>query len=157
MKFLIYIIIIVILCNHVFAIVVDSSICEAYKEVEKEFHCGSSGYPINYGYRYCMSFTSDKIRETFDNSGKSFIDCTTKCLIDKILTIAQKSKTCQQVQEKAFHSHVDCYLNCDFCKVCKTQKIPLMKSYDWSDFLSFDATHQVYSIVRKCGIFNCFM
>lgn len=96
------------------------------------------------------------ILDKFTPKGREFVGCSTRCLVKAILNISEFSTSCTQVQEEAFKSHVDCYLNCDFCDVCKTEKLAFLKSYDWTDFLSFAAVQQVYAIVRKCGVFGCF-
>nr|CAI2311584.1 unnamed protein product [Caenorhabditis sp. 36 PRJEB53466] len=133
---------------------IGPQICEQYELVEQKFKCGPRGYPLNYGLRNCLVFTNESIQKQFTPAGRQFVDCSTRCLVSAILNISQFSTSCAQIQKEAFESHVDCYLNCNFCEVCKTEKIALMKSYDWTDFLSFSAAQQVFAIIRKCGVFG---
>lgn len=30
--------------------------CQFYKELEDKKNCGSNGYPVAYGYKYCVKF-----------------------------------------------------------------------------------------------------
>ncbi|CAB3408733.1 unnamed protein product [Caenorhabditis bovis] len=133
------------------------SICQNYLEVERQFNCGEDGYPLNYGYKNCLIFTSNQTRQLFSEEGRTFVECCSKCLITAIRNISKTADNCNQIHEQSFKSHVDCYLSCDFCKVCKTQKMALLHSYDWTDFASVLAVQQIASIVRECGIFNCFL
>ncbi|ULU11386.1 hypothetical protein L3Y34_015088 [Caenorhabditis briggsae] len=134
----------------------EPELCDTYEIVERKFHCGPHGYLLHYGLRNCLVFNNQSILDQFTPKGREFVGCSTGCLVKAILNISEFSTSCLQIQEEAFKSHVDCYLNCNFCDVCKTEKLAFLKSYDWSDFLSFAALQQVYAIVRKCGVFGCF-
>uniref|UniRef100_A0A8R1DTJ6 Uncharacterized protein n=1 Tax=Caenorhabditis japonica TaxID=281687 RepID=A0A8R1DTJ6_CAEJA len=135
---------------------ISPKICEQYELVEQKFKCGAHGYALNYGLRNCLVFTNETTLKKFTPKGQQFVGCSTRCLVSAILNISQFSTSCAQIQEEAFKSHVDCYLNCGFCEVCKTEKLALLKSYEWTDFLSFAAAQQVFAIIRKCGLFTCF-
>ncbi|CAL2030439.1 unnamed protein product [Caenorhabditis brenneri] len=148
----------VILCTLILTIssTADPDICEKYEIIERKFHCGPRGYPLNYGLRNCLNFNNQSTLDRFTPKGREFVGCSTHCLTKAIINISEFSTSCAQIQEEAFKSHVDCYLHCNFCEVCKTEKLAFMKSYDWTDFLSFVALEQVFRIIRKCGPLACF-
>ncbi|EYC23477.1 hypothetical protein Y032_0015g2668 [Ancylostoma ceylanicum] len=131
--------------------------CRAYEQFEDAASCGKKGYLLEYGLRNCMKFNSPEVRAEFTAVGKQFLDCTTSCLIAHLRDLFRKeTPTCSTIHDSAFDSHVTCYLKCDFCKVCKTEKLALLKSYDTSDFLSFKAVSAVFKVMRACGPMSCF-
>ncbi|KAI1728648.1 stanniocalcin family domain-containing protein [Ditylenchus destructor] len=134
--------------------------CFAYKCFEKTAHCGPNGYLLAYGTKYCQRFHEPDVYDRFDEDGKAFINSTASCLINKMEQYIQKHSEklidCNDLTAEAFRSHVDCYLQCDFCHVCKTNKAALFHAYDLTDFFDKLALEQVWSIISKCGIFNCF-
>ncbi|CAI5439245.1 unnamed protein product [Caenorhabditis angaria] len=137
---------------------VDPSICQEYLEVEDQFHCGQLGYPLHYGYKNCMAFTNSTNRDRFDETGKAWIDCTAPCLVDAMKNISKTSSTCSEIQNKAFASHVDCYMSCGFCAMCRANKIALAQTFDLTDFLNLNSIWQVLQISAKCNtIFTCLL
>lgn len=114
-------------------------------------------------------------KQRFDKAGQVFVDCVTACLVKEVTNITHFGKfrfdefkkmwnleerkhpaDCTDLTHRAFESHVDCYLRCDFCKICKTNKEALFKAYDFKDFLSRAAVIQVYRVMKQCGIAVCF-
>ncbi|KAK6725766.1 hypothetical protein RB195_004218 [Necator americanus] len=131
--------------------------CDVYKQLEKEASCGEKGYLVEYGLRNCLKFNSSEIRSQFTAAGRKFLDCTTDCLIAHLQDLFRNNTpSCPTIHDSAFDSHVTCYLKCDFCKVCKTEKFALMRSYDTSDFFSFDALSAVFKVMKACGPLACF-
>ncbi len=55
--------------------------CVAYQCYESQMNCGPDGYLINYGYKYCNRFESDRYRLLFTTEGKDWIICVRECLI----------------------------------------------------------------------------
>ncbi|KHN73451.1 hypothetical protein Tcan_01871 [Toxocara canis] len=69
---------------------------------------------------------------------------------DSALRQNQKA-SCADIKKSAFESHTNCYVKCDFCRVCKSDKWNLIGSYDYSDFFSWTAIKQVLSVLAHCG------
>ncbi|KAL7074478.1 hypothetical protein ACQ4LE_006303 [Meloidogyne hapla] len=137
----------------------DCEGCNAYKCMENVANCGSDGYLIAYGEKNCKNFNEPEIYERFDESGKKFVNCTGKCLINNMNHYIEKKAgniNCELLKEAGFHSHPKCYLDCGFCQICKTNKYALLRGYDFGDFFSKEAIKQVYIVINKCGFFNCF-
>uniref|UniRef100_A0AC34FSY3 Uncharacterized protein n=1 Tax=Panagrolaimus sp. ES5 TaxID=591445 RepID=A0AC34FSY3_9BILA len=114
-----------------------------------------------YGLKYCTRFNSQEYIENFDKNGKVFLNCTTDCLLKSVTQITReeerkKPPDCDDLYHQAFKSHVKCYLECDFCNICKTNKAALLKAYDFRDFMSREAVNQIYQVLKECGPFKCF-
>lgn len=133
----------------------NETACDAYLTVEEKFECGEEGYPVGFGYKNCMSFNNAKKYGKFNAAGKKFIGCTVDCLIKSIQNISETVSTCDEVKTDAFDSHVECYLKCNFCKICSSNFFALANTYDWSDFFSVLAMKQVAQIIAKCPAFSC--
>ncbi|CAD6184216.1 unnamed protein product [Caenorhabditis auriculariae] len=132
------------------------SLCKDYLDLEERLGCGEDGYLMHYGYKNCLIFTNEDVRKKFSDVGRTFVDCCRNCLMADIHKITEKERDCEKIRVAAFKSHVTCYLQCDFCEVCRSQKLSLLGSYDWRDFFSVLAAKQIVSIVRACGLFHCF-
>ncbi|KAI1702865.1 protein kinase domain-containing protein [Ditylenchus destructor] len=91
--------------------------CEKYREIENQVHCGESGYPLGYGYRYCRRFY-EKLDE-FTESGKKFVECAAKCLTDRLGEYIDQAQnvSCSNIHDYAYDTHPDCYVQCGFCSV----------------------------------------
>ncbi|KAI6192054.1 hypothetical protein M3Y97_00294400 [Aphelenchoides bicaudatus] len=134
-------------------ILVGSNVCNSYNTLERQFKCGQSGYFIGYGLRYCNRFFNKDYYSHFDNTGKHFVNCTGPCLIDELKSFLKTTPKagCQAITNKAFGTHVDCYVKCGFCKACKTNKDALRRIYEFKDFLSTKALETVEDTLKKCG------
>ncbi|KAF7639375.1 hypothetical protein Mgra_00001043 [Meloidogyne graminicola] len=133
--------------------------CNAYKCMENIANCGNKGYLIAYGEKNCKNFYKPEIFNKFDQVGKKFINCTKDCLINNMKNYIKEkigNINCEHLKDEGFNSHPKCYLNCNFCKICKTNKYALLKAYDIKDFFSKEAINQVYIVIKECGYFNCF-
>uniref|UniRef100_A0A915ESA2 Uncharacterized protein n=1 Tax=Ditylenchus dipsaci TaxID=166011 RepID=A0A915ESA2_9BILA len=139
--------------------------CAGYKCFESLCNCGQQGYLLAYGDKYCYRFHEDDIFHSFDQAGQQFIHCTAQCLLDDMQDYVQtkispqlveQKVDCDHLKETAFESHVDCYLKCNFCTICQTNKIALWHTYDLTDFLNWLAIKKLFTTIYKCGIFQCF-
>lgn len=131
--------------------------CAAYPCFEETAHCGNEGYLIAFGEKYCRRFISPEIYATFDEPGKKFINCTSKCLIEnmgKYMT-THDPINCDDLTNSGYNAQTSCYMDCDFCTVCKTNKAALFHVYDFGDIFSVQALKQVIAAISQCGIFAC--
>lgn len=139
-------------CN---AMAMDSS-CDFYIEcLESEFQCGSDGYPIGYGYRYCNKFLQYLSR--FAPNGQEWVSETLTCLKQALLPVLQRSVSCSEIYDIAFNSHPDCYERCGFCDLfldggnLKANIYGLLQVYEVSDFANLTSIKQVLVTAGKCG------
>ncbi|GMT00752.1 hypothetical protein PENTCL1PPCAC_22926 [Pristionchus entomophagus] len=132
--------------------------CDGYRKIEIKKTCGKNGYLIHYGLPNCQQFSRAVEKGLFDEKGAEWVKCTTECLIDKLFEIHQSSPSlsCSSLEEKAFNTHVPCYLECHFCEVCRSQKWGLIFTYRFRDFLNLNSISQVYDVISECGLFHCF-
>ncbi|KAH7707281.1 Protein W01A8.8 [Aphelenchoides avenae] len=128
--------------------------CNEYKCLDDEKHCGPEGYPLGFGYKYCRRFKEPTVYNLYDAKGKQFIDCTRQCLIGLVEQYDEQepNATCDSLKSYAWKTHEKCYLVCDFCDICRTNKKALYKTYDFKDFFSVEALKQVVEVMWKCGL-----
>lgn len=132
--------------------------CSFYKEyLEEKFKCGSNGYPIGYGFKYCNRFL--EYFSNFSSTGKQWVEDTLVCLKQKLVvpynTFDEKNKdTCDKIKNYAFDSHVQCYVSNGFCEELKRSPIQfsldLFKVYQLKDFLSLLAIKQIKDVMASC-------
>ncbi|KAF2278738.1 uncharacterized protein EI97DRAFT_484357, partial [Westerdykella ornata] len=90
--------------------------CTFYTDcLEKKMQCGSSGYPIDYGLKYCKKFTA--ARGEFSARGKAWITKTMLCLQRALVPYAtgEQKGTCAKLKEFAFATHPGCYVSSGVC------------------------------------------
>uniref|UniRef100_A0A1I7ZF42 Uncharacterized protein n=1 Tax=Steinernema glaseri TaxID=37863 RepID=A0A1I7ZF42_9BILA len=100
-----------------------------------------------------------KTTKSFSPIGREFLDCTTTCLkhfMQNYINSTSRrppysSSQCSDLEKAAFDSHVKCYLDCDFCTVCKTEKAALFRVYEFRDFLRWSAIKQMFEVLKQCG------
>ncbi|XP_063409998.1 uncharacterized protein LOC134693199 [Mytilus trossulus] len=124
--------------------------CEFYRCFEKRRQCGSSGYLIGYGYKYCARFRNRYDR--FTRAGKNWIDCVRSCLTRKLIGKYQENVVgqCDELKSYAFDTHVNCYLNCGFCNMYTSNLFALNSVYKYWDMLSGDAYRQMKAVAGSC-------
>lgn len=126
--------------------------CEFYTCFENRRRCGSDGYMLQYGRRYCYKFGEQYDR--FTEAGKQWLLCARQCLTsaltDTYLSDVPAGYDCDRVRSLAFHTHVGCYIDCGFCDIWSTNKMALFKVYRLSDFFQLRAIAQVNSVAYQC-------
>ena len=132
--------------------------CSFYSNfLEAKFKCGPKGYPIGYGYKYCNRFLEKY--EIFTSSAQRWVSGTLLCLKKQLLVPLiyhdeRDKKSCDLINEEAFKSHVNCYIENHFCEELKKNKlrfmIDLLQVYKIKDFFSTIAVKQVKSVLATC-------
>lgn len=127
--------------------------CDFYQCFDNRRSCGTDGYALGYGKKYCNRFGD--FYNDFTSDGQAMIDCVRKCLTKALLNQYSSGQAsgggCDQIKNIAFDSHVDCYYNCNFCNVYANNKIALYHVYEVNDFFSTLALKQVVTVGAKCG------
>ncbi|KAJ1373703.1 hypothetical protein KIN20_036182 [Parelaphostrongylus tenuis] len=132
--------------------------CSEYEDFEKEASCGDDGYLIHMGLRNCKKFSSPEIKSHFTSEGTKFLQCTKDCLIHHLKTFFKRTPlNCEEIGDSGFESHVNCYLQCGFCNICKSEKLAFLKSYDYLDFFTRRSFSPIFQILRACGPLSCFL
>lgn len=137
--------------------------CEFYSDcMEKQFQCGSQGYPLQYGQKYCERFKSlntsnSYSRFTLSPEGVNWRNETLKCLQNVLipsLTMVSLVSNCDAVERFAFASHPKCYTQpgSSICDIPKKDWLLIMTVPDLNDSIfSTKGTEQFKSILLTCG------
>jgi hypothetical protein len=77
--------------------------CSFYADcIEPRYHCGPTGYPLNYGKPYCQKFTAAKSK--LSAQGKQWVSDTMLCLqtalVPEALGQPTAAKTCSALHDK---------------------------------------------------------
>lgn len=135
---------------------IENEGCEFYpKCLESMYNCGTSGYPIGYGFKYCSKFKAHF--SEFPTEGQRWIEKTLLCLKRKLRPFLVESISCPELYKEAFESHPDCYHQSGFCElfnefsVMKQTVKALLKVYEVKDFASLLSVKQVFKTARLCG------
>ncbi len=125
--------------------VANSSECDFYQQLDSEYQCENKGYPINFGYKYCIKFINKK--SSFSAEGQQWLANTRECLINELKNTSFNN--CQELKDFAFDSHNNCYEQAGFCSLSKKDRKQLYKMIlpqFWRVGLIFDGL----SLLRSC-------
>lgn len=89
--------------------------CAYYGEVEREYRCGTEGYPLKFGYRLC-----EKYRVAEPNmpvAVKAWFPKIRYCLQRYLENQRGSIRDCQDLHRKAIDSHIGCYVATGFCNL----------------------------------------
>lgn len=101
----------------------SSTNCNFYENcLEALRTCGSNGYAIGYGKKYCISFLSHEI--LFSRKGKAFLSASRFCLQQALQKgiadgTINASTSCDDIKSFAWASHLGCYteINPSICQI----------------------------------------
>jgi len=91
----------------------SSTSCAFYICLENKYHCGASGYPLAFGYKYCEAYANSA--SSFSSAGQAWIQKTRLCLQKALAQDDKCMSSCSQVSSDAFGSHTMCYLQSGVC------------------------------------------
>ena len=94
--------------------------CQYYICEEKIRNCGTRGYLISYGYKYCNLFTS-KYYSRFSKIGQEWVSKTAYCLQSKINAFPD-SLSCKRIRKEAMKGHLECHLESGYCNLSRKDK-----------------------------------
>ena len=92
--------------------------CTFYSQcLEPRYNCGSTGYPLGYGYYYCNKF--EAVKPQLSTAGQAWVTDTMLCLQNALVpeALGQSSAVqgCQNLWDYAFSTHAGCYLQSGIC------------------------------------------
>ncbi|CAC5385069.1 unnamed protein product [Mytilus coruscus] len=127
--------------------------CDFYDCFEQRFPCGSSGYALGYGGKYCRKFQQSQFRSLFNTAGQVFLDKMSKCEMDAVLPFyEQQSITCSTEYDLVFKHQEDCYIQSGYCDVVLDNFDGFLKTFDRADFLNFKLINQVLNAAKRCHV-----
>ncbi len=99
------------------------SSCNYYQCAEAHNPCGSQGYWIGWGYRFCQKFLNSE--QKFSLEAQEWLRSNRRCLQVRAEEISTEI-ACPQVRKAAMESHVSCYVEAGFCELSIKDKSAIL-------------------------------
>ncbi|PPQ80729.1 hypothetical protein CVT25_001849 [Psilocybe cyanescens] len=151
--------------------------CAFYRDcLESRFHCGSEGYPLGYGEKFCEKFVAGQ--EKLSSAGQKWMMDTMQCLQRVLVPDATapdsklkldsdsesvhgtngsdsesflKDRRCSALKEKAFDSHSACYLSNGLCSLSGRDWVQIVEIIGVKTlFDSWDAIKETIEAAEGC-------
>ncbi|TRM58832.1 hypothetical protein BD626DRAFT_437887 [Schizophyllum amplum] len=133
--------------------------CSFYSQcLEARFHCGPDGYPLGYGLKYCTKFGDE--REKLSEKGQTWMLDTMYCLQHKLVpeAVGASNVTCDQLEDKAFETHSDCYVQSGLCTLSAVDWLAIVDIVQLPTlFQSWDAFKETLEAGGDCLEFYGFL
>lgn len=97
----------------------DTSICSFYCQKSQELGCQKNNYLTSFGHKYCQLFI--KKEKSYSPPAHKTLAHIRSCLVNHLAH--RSSLTCQNVGRIAISSHIDCYVDNDFCELGTKDKL----------------------------------
>lgn len=136
--------------------------CDFYKCLEEKYSCGSEGYPLGYGFKYCKRFSSFNTPSNdnvfgldLSSKGVQWRDHTLRCLqgelVSTIYEVTQNS--CSTVKSIGFGTHAKCYTSgpVSICSLPVKDWAAIMTMVKAQDYFSVESVDQVTDVLVQCG------
>ena len=107
--------------------------CQFYACREAEHACGASGYYVGFAEKYCLRFLQS-LRPRMSPAGQQFLDVARDCLMRHVDETSPPDDACDDVEARAFQSHVACYHDNGFCLLPLSDRWLLINTVDPADF-----------------------
>lgn len=118
--------------------------------LESRYHCGPSGYPLAYGYKYCEEFQEERAR--LSDAGQEWMVDVMLCLQRKLVPQATgmtNITTCAELEDYAFSTHPQCYVDSGFCALPPTDWIAVIEIVSLETL--FESLDSVAAMVDTAG------
>jgi hypothetical protein len=128
--------------------------------LEAKFPCGSDGYAVGYGNKYCRAFSDNAAQ--FSDMGKRWISDVMVCLQTELVplvnattavtaTTTTTKPTCPTIKKFAFDSHPKCYLQAGVCTLPLSDWFALSRVIGFKQLLAdLDAIKQEFLVAINC-------
>lgn len=120
--------------------------CEYYSCISEIKNCPRTSYPLNFGRRYCLRYTNRLAN--FSLTGKTWVENVKRCLIQEMMNF-EEGLSCRGLRQKAFRSHIPCYVENGFCELGLRDKRQIIKTI-WPSFKSLGVLKDGLSILQSC-------
>lgn len=91
----------------------NPGICSYYLEKSKELGCAKTNYLTHFGFKYCQLFIDKE--KNYTRYAQGVLSKIRSCLVNHLAKTPQLR--CENVNSIAASSHIDCYVENDFCKL----------------------------------------
>ncbi|KAJ7072718.1 hypothetical protein C8F01DRAFT_1045497 [Mycena amicta] len=129
--------------------------CSFYADcLETRYHCGPTGYPLDYGQKYCTAFQAARATLSAP-AGQAWMLATMHCLqtalVDDAVGRPGAARTCAALADKAFATHADCYIRNGVCKLPPSDWEAILNIIDIKTlFDSWDALKATLTAGTEC-------
>lgn len=126
--------------------------CDFYLCQEKKLKCGSSGYNLGFGYKYCSGSRFSLYQKMNSPEGKKWVLEVFQCLQKQNLKVTETKMgtlTCQEIKQTSYDSHPDCYVNSGFCELPIIDQAHIMQLIK-KELFSMDTIAQGVQILEIC-------
>lgn len=126
--------------------VVSGDACEQYISAEgcascdyylckegAEKSCGSDGYYVGFGHKYCERLTLIAGPQ-MSAEGQLWSAATRECLMLALESESSPADSCEEIKEIAYASHPSCYLNSGFCELPLSDMWKVVMTIDPDDY-----------------------
>jgi hypothetical protein len=120
--------------------------CEYYSCISQEKSCSSDSYPLAFGRRFCLRYGANISK--FSENGKSWIENVRQCLIREMETF-ESDLSCSELQNKAFKSHIPCYVKSGFCELSLSDKRKIMQTL-WPSLGNPQVISDGMAVLKSC-------
>lgn len=133
MKFITIIALISLFAWSIQSCAISSTNCNFYQCLENNVKCGTKGYPLGYGYKYCTKFGQNNYKT---DSARRWTNDVRQCLQSQLTRFTSGKQSCSVIETSAFNSHPYCYTNNGICHLVKE----CLNPFNWGGYCSDVAT-----------------
>jgi len=125
--------------------------------LESRYKCGPTGYPLQYGEKFCEKFSSN--RSLLDSNGQQWMINTMHCLQTALVFDAiANATTCQALEDEAFGTHASCYIDNGLCSLGLHNWVAILEIVDIRTiFRSWEGFKATIEAGVECAEFLAFM
>ena len=120
--------------------------CEYYLCIAREKSCNDSSYPVKFGHRFCMRY--QERMNTFSLEGWKWVEDVRRCLI-RDMNNFEENLSCSELKQRAFQSHVPCYLESGFCSLSVRDKRAVIQAI-WPATRNSEIFSAGTEILKRC-------
>jgi hypothetical protein len=119
--------------------------CNYYLCKASQLRCTDNDYPIRFGYRLCQRYLENQSRSS--DRLQAWLPKVRLCLQQKFEQL--KVSSCSSVEDAAFSTHVECYVQTGFCALTARDRAWLIYVTSW-DMLHSEALRTAIAVDRAC-------
>lgn len=119
--------------------------CNYYLCKASQLRCTDNDYPIRFGYRLCQRYLDDQAEAP--RRLTAWLPKVRLCLQQKFEQL--KVSSCSNIEDAAFSTHVDCYVQTGFCDLSNSDRGWLIYETSW-DMLYSESLRTAFAVNKAC-------
>ncbi|MBS1971023.1 MAG: hypothetical protein JSU04_11985 [Bdellovibrionales bacterium] len=127
---------------------VDS--CGFYLCQEKSHHCGSKGYPVGFGFKFCQIYLHSE--KNYSPAAHTWLRRVRVCLMEEFAKadIENSRRTCSEIKGDGFESHAGCYVKTGFCELSGADYLQIFWAMK-SSAIHAEIFKDAHSVAKACA------